>query len=102
MLTGYIKHKTNLTIADKRVGAALNTTFPRNAEARRQGTSRVVNPVPYGADYFGHKLHMNQNEKLGMYGVTHVAAIDGHSRMIVFWTTILVKNNLLIYSDVYR
>ena len=102
MLSGYIKHKTNLTIAEERVGAALKTTFPRNAEARRQGTNRAANPVPYRAHYFGPRLHMDQNEKLGMYGVTHVAAVDGHSHMIVSWTTTLVKNNLLIYSDVYR
>ena len=102
MLTGYIKHKTNLTIAEERVGAALKNTFPRNAEARKQSTSRAVNPIPYTADYFGHKLHIDQNEKLGLYGVTHMAAIDGHSRMIVSWTTMPVKNNLIIYSEVYR
>ena len=102
MLTGYIKHKTNLTIAEERVGAALKNTFPRNAEARKQSTSRAVNPIPYTADYFGHKLHIDQNEKLGLYGVTHMAAIDGHSRMIVSWTAMPVKNNLIIYSEVYR
>ena len=102
MLTGYIKRKTNLTIVEERVGATLKNTFPRNAEARRQSTNRAVNPIPYRADYFGHKLHSNQNEKLGMYGVTNVAAIDGHSRMIVPWNTMPVKNNLIIYSEVYR
>ena len=79
----------------------LKTIFPRNAEARRQGTSRAVNPVPYRADYIGIKLHMNQNEKLERYSITHLAAIDGHSRMIVSWTTMPVKNNLIIYPDVY-
>ena len=77
-------------------------TFPRNAEARRQGTSRAVNVIPYRVEYFGRKLHIDQNEKLGMYGVTHVAAIDGRSSMIVFWTTMPLKNNLIIYSEVYR
>ena len=77
MLTAYIKYRTNLTIAEE--------------------------TVPYRADYFGHKLHMDHDEKLGMYAVTLVAAVDEHSRMIVYWTTIpLVKNNLLIYSDFYR
>ena len=101
MLTGYIKHKANLTIAEERVGAALKNTFPRDAEARRQSISRAVNPIPYRADYFGHKLHIDQNEKLGMYGVTRVAEIDGHSRMIVSWATKPVKNNI-IYAEVYR
>ena len=58
--------------------------------------------IPYRVDYFGHKLHIDKNEKLGMYGVTHVAAIDGRSSMIVFWTTMPLKNNLIIYSEVYR
>ena len=31
MLTGDIKRKTNLTIAEGRVGAAIKTTFPENA-----------------------------------------------------------------------
>ena len=37
-----------------------------------------------------------------MYGVTHVAAIDGRSSMIVSWTTMPLKNNLIMYWEVYR
>ena len=40
------------------------------------------NTVPYQAAYSGHKLHMDQNEKLAMFGVTHVVAIDGFSSCI--------------------
>jgi len=40
----------------------------------------AVNPVPYRANYFGEKLHFDQNEKLVTYGVTHVLAVDGYSR----------------------
>ena len=29
------------------------------------------------AEYVGHKLHVDQNEKMVMFGVTHVMAIDG-------------------------
>lgn len=76
--------------------------FPRNAQRRRQNTAKAVNPIPYRADYFGHKLHMDQNEKLQMYGVTHVVAIDGHSRFVVAYSTMPVKNNMVIYKDVYR
>ena len=42
--------------------------------------------TPYRADYFGHKLHLDQNEKLVMY-----AAINGHSRFLVSATTIPIK-----------
>lgn len=50
----------------------------------------------------GHKLHMDQNEKLAMYGVTHIVAIDGFSRKIVPHSTMPVKNYFTIYQEVYR
>ncbi len=42
--------------------------------------------MPYSADYadyFGQKVHVDQNEKLVMFGCTHACAIDGHSGMII-------------------
>ena len=45
---------------------------------------------------------MDQNEKLAMFGITHVLAIDGYSGKIVGSTSMPVKNNLLIYENVYR
>ncbi|XP_030589956.1 uncharacterized protein LOC115783319 isoform X2 [Archocentrus centrarchus] len=50
----------------------------------------------------GHKLHLDQNEKLVMFGVTHVMAIDGFSKKIVSHSTMPVKNIIIIYEDVYR
>ncbi len=64
-----------------------------------------MNPIPYfAADYFGHKLHVDQNEKLVMYGVTHVCARDGYSGKIVAFVTMPIKNTLRsirIYSGKY-
>ena len=84
-------------------------TIPRpfskksNYHARHQtDTARHVNSVSYRADYFRHKLHVDQNEKLEMYEVVHVVAIDGHSRYITFGATIPRKNNKVIYAEVYR
>lgn len=37
-----------------------------------------------------------------MYGVTHVCARDGYSGMIVAFTTMPIKNNLLIYDHIFR
>jgi len=45
---------------------------------------------------------MDQNEKLVMFGVTHVLAVDGYSSKIVAWKSMPVKNNLIIYDSVYR
>jgi hypothetical protein len=54
------------------------------------------------ADYFGHKLHIDQNEKLVMFGVTHVVGIEGYSSKIVAYDSMPKKNNLKIYENVYR
>lgn len=48
------------------------------------------------------KLHMDQNEKLCMFGVTHVIAIDGFSKKIVGHSSMPIKNNLTIYEEVYK
>ena len=52
--------------------------------------------MPYSADYFGHKVHVDQHEKLVMYGVTHVCSRDGYSGKVVGFITMPIKNNLEI------
>ena len=61
-----------------------------------------MNTLPYHAAYYGHKLHLDQNEKLAMFGVTHVLAVDGYSSEIVTYSTMPRKNNLTIYDNVLR
>nr|XP_054594307.1 uncharacterized protein LOC107395007 isoform X2 [Nothobranchius furzeri] len=68
----------------------------------RQQGARNLNPVSYNAEYMGHKLHVDQNEKLVMFGVTHVMAIDGFSKKVDGHSTMPIKNNLIIYEEVYR
>ena len=65
-------------------------------------TARQLNPVPYSAEYFGHKVHIDQNEKLVMYGVTHVCARDGYSGKVVAFITMPIKNNIEIYEHLFR
>ena len=101
-MTGYVKQKHGIKIGQNRVGRALSVVAPNYHQRRQRNTARMINPIPYRADYFGHKLHMDQNEKLVMYGVVHVAAIDGHSRFVVSGKTMPVKNNMVIYNGVYR
>ena len=60
-----------------------------------------MNPVPYHASYFGQKLHVDQNEKLVMFGVTHICARDGYSGMVVAFASMSVKNNVEIYKHVF-
>ena len=108
MMTGYVtliflvRQKHNVAIAEKKVGAALSMVSPRYTAQSRRSTTIAVNPIPYRADYFGHKLHIDRNKKLVMFGVTHVATIDGHSRFVVAGTTMPVKSNLTIHREIYK
>ena len=40
---------------------------PQYTPQRRTSVTRAINLIPYRADYFRHKLHIDQNEKLLMY-----------------------------------
>uniref|UniRef100_A0A1A8MEW8 Si:ch211-227p7.1 n=1 Tax=Nothobranchius pienaari TaxID=704102 RepID=A0A1A8MEW8_9TELE len=100
MMTGYLSAK-GLKAAEGRVVRILRSIHQPYHTMRQQG-ARNLNPVPYNAEYMGHKLHVDQNEKLVMFGVTHVMAIDGFSKKVVGHSTMPIKNNLIIYEEVYR
>jgi len=102
MMKGFLKQKNNIDISQKRVSSALREVNPSYHHRRQTDTARLLNPIPYRALYFGHKLHIDQNEKLAMYGVTHVCAIDGHSRFVLCSSTMPIKNNVIIYEEVLR
>ena len=101
MVKGFLRSK-GINAGAVRIGKCLSIISPAYLAARRSNAERNINPVPYKADYFGHKLHLDQNEKLSMYGLTHVCASDGYSGKIVAFATMPVKNNALIYEHVYR
>lgn len=67
-------------VGQQRLGMSLSRTFPFAFSQRSYSLRRAMNPVPYRARFYGEKLHMDQNEKMVMYGVVHVVAIDGYSR----------------------
>ena len=89
-------------LSQRRVASALRQAAPRPYYQRRERTTEQVNPTRYHARYFGHKLHLDQNEKLAMYGVTYVVARDGYSGKIVAGSVMPTKNNLTIYETIYR
>ncbi|KAL2084316.1 hypothetical protein ACEWY4_019834 [Coilia grayii] len=100
LMTGYLS-SVGIQAGERHVGNILRTVNPVYHDTRRRG-ARNLNPTPYYAGYTGHKLHIDQNEKLGMFGVTHVMAVDGYSKKVVSHATMPIKNNLIIYEDVYR
>jgi len=104
MMKGYLdsQTKTYPVASVARVCQSLRRVNPFYNQHRRQGTERQTNPTPYFADYYGHKLHIDLNEKLGMYGVTHVCSIDGYSRYVAAFLCMPVTNNVVIYNDILR
>ena len=102
MMKEYLQSK-GIKVSENKVATSLNLCVaPESYQRRRQNTLDRVNPVQYAALYFGHKLHIDQNEKLKMYGVTHVVARDGFSGKIVSFVTMPIKSNTVIYEAIYR
>ena len=100
-MTGLLASK-GVKVCENYVGKTLREVQPEYHSRRCTATASSMNPVPYRSDYFGHKLHVDQNEKLVMYGVTHVGAIDGFSGKIVGFISMPIKNNVEIYEHLYR
>lgn len=56
-----------------------------------QGTNTILsleqtilhtNPIPYRVEYFGEKVHIDQNDKLTMFRHTRVCAIDSVAQLL--------------------
>ena len=101
MMTGVLS-SCGLHVSQQRIRESLCRVSPGYHNARQTETARQTNPIPYHADYVGHKLHIDQNEKLVMYGVTHVTGVDGYSGMILGFVTMPIKNNIEIYENLYK
>ena len=100
MMSGLLRSQ-GWYLGENRVGNSMHRVHPNYHISRRVETNRMMNPVPYIANYFGHKLHIDQNEKMVMFGVTHILAVDGFSGKIVSLVSMPVKNCALIYEHVY-
>ena len=100
-MTGLLASE-GIRVSQGRVGESLKVVSPSYHLARCCSAVRKFNSAVYSAMHFGHKLHVDQNEKLCMYGVTHVAEIDGYSGMIVGFISMAVKNNVIIYDHLFR
>ncbi len=72
-----------IQVSQARLAASLRRVAPIHYQARRHDTYLMLNPAPYCTTHYGEKLHLDQNEKLVMYGITHVLAVDGYSRKII-------------------
>lgn len=100
MMKGHLASK-GLNVGESRIGESIRRVDPGNHFNRSTLTHFQTNPLPYSALYFGHKLHIDQNEKLVMFGVTHVVAVDGYSGKVVGAILMPVKNCVTIYENLY-
>uniref|UniRef100_A0A1X7TJY3 Integrase core domain-containing protein n=1 Tax=Amphimedon queenslandica TaxID=400682 RepID=A0A1X7TJY3_AMPQE len=100
-MTGFLASQS-FRCSQIRVGESLKCVHPNYHVQRQRSTARQMNPVPYYASYFGEKLHIDQNEKLAMFGLTHVCAIDGFSGRIVGFSLMPQKNNIVVYEQLYK
>ena len=91
-----------IRVSQARVRESLQRVAPIQYASRRRDAIALLNPLPYRATYFGEKLHLDQNEKCVMFGVTHIVAVDGFSRKIVGFITIPKKHPILIYDLLFR
>lgn len=66
-----------IRVCQLRLGRALSRIDLINHHRRQTATHRLVNTTPYRSDYVSEKLHIDQNEKLVMFGITHICAVDG-------------------------
>ena len=69
-MTGFLSTQ-GLRCAEKRVGQSLKRVSSEYHAQRQANTQRQTNPIPYQANYFGEKCHIDQNVKLVMFGITH-------------------------------
>ena len=82
MITRFLSSQS-IRFSQVHIGAALKTITPECHARRQANAHRQTNPVPFAANYFGGKVHIDQNEKLVLFGVTHVCAVDEYSGK--FW-----------------
>ena len=101
MLKGYFSFK-GIAISERKLRNTLPSISSQWHLARQQNSHQQTNPHIYIANYFGHKIHLDQNENLVNYGVTYVLARDGYSGKIVGASIMPKKNNEIIYDTVYR
>lgn len=101
-MKGYLRGNKGMNVSERKLKKIMPTLAPSSHSSRQSSSLERRNPAIYSAHYFGHKIHMDQNEKLVQYGVTYVMARDGYSGKIVGAAMMPQKNNEIIYANVYR
>ena len=101
-MKGYLSAFKGVAVSERKLKRMLPTVSPSGHYLRLHCSQQRTNLTLYTARYFGHKLHLDQNEKLVHYGVTYVMARDGYSGKIVAAAMMSRKNSMIIYEQVYH
>lgn len=101
MMKGYLA-ACGVHVSGHQLRSTLPAVSPQYHAMRTHDVVERTNPKVYIARYFGHRLHIDQNEKIAMYGLVYVLARDGFSGKIVAGAVMNRKNNMVIYEKVYR
>ena len=92
MLTGALVSK-GILVDERKVGKILKDINWNARKAREYSVGKRLNPKVYKADYFGHKIHYDQNDKLGMYKVVHASVYKNvHPILHQFSYFLKIKN----------
>ena len=70
MMKGYLKGVKGINVSERKLRTIMPSLAPVNHSLRQSNSLERRNPAIYSARYFGHKIHLDQNEKLVHYGVT--------------------------------
>lgn len=100
-MQGFLRSE-GINVSQRRIGNALSVLYPHAHHQRAVVSYQHINPLPYRAPHFGKKLHFDRNEKLNMFGVIHILAIDGFSRKIVGLISIPQNNPIIIFDRLFR
>ena len=69
MMKGHLAVR-GFRVSEASINESLKRVCPDGHQACRSNTINRLNPIHYQANYFGHKLHIDQNEKLVAFGIT--------------------------------
>ena len=100
MMQGVIKAK-GINIGETKISTILGENNSESQTKRQSVAGRSLNPKFYNAKYFVDKIHYNQNEKMGMFGVAHVYTRDGFSVKLVGYAT-MAKRSILANDYIFH
>ena len=83
-----------INVGEAKIVKLLSIINPEVQPKRQNLVGRSLNPKVYNAKIFVDKIHYDQNEKLGIFGVVRVCTRNGFSGKIVGHAKIARKTTL--------